>query len=100
MRAGKSKFFVIQRTMFINNLLEGQTSGGLTLDILIHPDCVETIEDFEELKEDTDGKKLKKKVKDKETGRMYEEHGHCTDAFDYLICRMFIRYYDLFRKKI
>jgi phage terminase large subunit len=99
-RAGRSIYFVVQRAMFINSLLEGDTSGGLTLDLVVHPECVDVIEDYEQVKEDTDGTKLKNKVTDEETKRKYEEHGHCTDAMDYLICRMFINYYDRFRKTI
>ena len=84
--------------MFINTLLEGEIAGGLTLELVIHPHCSEVIEDYEEVLEDTDGTKLKVKVTDEATGRKYEERGHCTDAMDYLICRMFIEYYDRFRK--
>jgi hypothetical protein len=61
--------------------------------ILIDENCKKTIEDFENVKEDIDGSKLKKKFHDKKLDITYEKWGHMTDLFDYLICEIFKGYY-------
>jgi hypothetical protein len=58
-------------------------SGEWMFDIVIDPKCKNLIGDFENVKDDPDGGKLKKMVKNKDTGQLYEEFGHCSDSFEY-----------------
>lgn len=67
---------------FINELYETGINGwGVEID----EDCFVSIEDYLTVKEDADGKLLKEKVKDKETGVTYEKVGHFSDAKRYFI---------------
>lgn len=45
--------------------------------------------DYNFVKETSDGKKLKKKVKDPKTQVSYEKHGHTSDANDYFLIEFF-----------
>lgn len=56
---------------------------GLPIRTLISSKCKNTIADMEFLKEAPDGGKLKKLVKDKNTGSTYEKYGHCSDSSIY-----------------
>ena len=78
---------VLKRKDFINNIFEGLYNIVVTID----PKCKKSIADFEFVKEDINGKKLKEKGKDKETGVPYEKFGHTSDSFDYLMCELFKR---------
>jgi len=69
------------RRQFINNIFDGKYD----IQILIDRKCLETIRDFEYLKEDDTGHKLKERVKDKNTGQNYEKYGHTSDAVDYFV---------------
>jgi hypothetical protein len=70
---------VSARRQFINNILDEKYN----VRILIDRKCRETIRDFEFVKEDATGHKLKEKVKDELTGQSYEALGHTSDANDY-----------------
>jgi len=72
---------VLKRKDFANNLFE----GAYAVEFYIDPKCKNSIADFEFLKEDKNGKKLKEVVKDKDTGEIYEKYGHTSDSFDYFI---------------
>lgn len=61
------------RQRFMTVLLE----EGTFLRYVVDPSCKELIADFEYLVEDENGGYVKKRVKDKETGQSWEEHGHC-----------------------
>lgn len=76
---------VLKRKDFINNLFEGIYDK---YEIEIDPRCKHSIADFEFVKEDANGKKSKKKVKDSETDKMYEKYGHTSDSFDYFVCEL------------
>lgn len=76
---------VLKRKDFINGLFEGTYKGYR---IEIDPSCKHTISDYEFVKEDKDGKKLKEKKKDPETGVIYEKYGHTSDANDYFYCEV------------
>ena len=43
--------------------------------------------------QNSDGGKLKKKIKDKRSGISYEKYGHTSDANDYFIIRIFANEY-------
>lgn len=79
---------VIKRKDFINNTLEGVYDE---VEITVHKRCKKLITDFEFVKEDINGKKLKEKVRDKDTGTTYEPYGHTSDSFDYIFCEAFKR---------
>lgn len=89
-KVAKSHPRIITRINFINGIFELKI-GNIV--IYVHPRCKNLIADLSYTKEDSDGTKLKKKVKDSETGKTYEEYGHTSDALDYIICRYFHREY-------
>lgn len=65
---------VVMRGNFINLIFE---SNFDEIEILIDNNCKNTINDLVYLKEDSDGKKKKEMVKNKNTGVSYEKYGHC-----------------------
>ena len=74
---------VIQSGQFMNKLL----AGLLPYTLVINENCINTISDFQYLKEDKDGGILKQIVKDKSNGTTYEKYGHCSDSVRYLIIK-------------
>lgn len=64
---------VPKRRKFINRIF----AETLPIRIYVDPRCKNLIRDFEEVKEDVDGTKFKKKKLDKITGQAYEDIGHC-----------------------
>lgn len=97
-RVPKKNKNVLNRRDFVDRILEFKFKikfKGLeyTVVILIDPSCKKLIEDMIWLKESVNGK-LKKLVKDEETGAKYEELGHTSDALEYLVCEMLDAYYD------
>lgn len=80
---------VIKRRDFANNIFDNR----FDIRILVGRNCKKMIADFEYLKEDPEGKKLKEKVKDPDTGQSYEKYGHTSDAFDYFITSAFNKYF-------
>lgn len=81
---------VTKRRDFINRVFDGH----YPIEIEIDPKCKLLIADFEGVKEDIDGTKLKKKVLNKITGQSYEQFGHLSDSFDYQITTSFKSYFD------
>lgn len=73
----------VTRRNFLNNLF----LGVHPVDIEIHTRCKNLIGDFEFVKVGPNGEKLKTKIT--EDGVSFEEHGHTSDAFDYLCCSAF-----------
>jgi hypothetical protein len=82
---------VIKRRDFANNIFDER----FDIRILVDKKCKKIIADFEYLKEDADGKKLKEKVKDPDTGQSYEKYGHTSDSFDYFITEAFNKYFNM-----
>lgn len=68
------------RRDFMNAML----AGSYGIDIIIDPKCKKTIADFEFVKEDANGAKLKKK--ELINGISCERYGHTSDAIDGLCC--------------
>lgn len=93
MRVPRSNPPVAMRGNWINELFE---TGAIT--VLIGTNCHHSIEDFQFTKEDADGTKLKKKVKDIRTGISYEQYGHTGDCFDYIITQAFNREFLLYQR--
>lgn len=84
---------------FINEIYE---SNYLGWSIMIDHDNRKSIEDYTMVKEDAEGKVLKKRITDPETKVSYEKYGHFTDGKRYLICTTlkneFIQYKSRFKK--
>ena len=55
------------------------------IDILIGEHCTMSIEDYLCVQKDVNGAILKTRVKNKTTGQTYEEYGHLSDTFRYLV---------------
>ncbi len=77
---------VVPRGNFLNVCFE---TGYQGISIQIGQNCVNTVNDYLYLKEDSDGTKKKEKVKDPATGISFEKYGHTSDANDYFLCYVF-----------
>ena len=86
LRVPASNPSVVMRGNFINQIFDKGFEG---ITITIDRSCKNSIEDYNNTKESSDGKKAKTKVKHPKTGVSYEQHGHTSDANDYLICEIF-----------
>ena len=67
---------------FINAILDRNLPG---LSIVIGEDCPISAEDYMSVQKDVNGAILKTKVKNKITMQTYEEHGHLSDTFRYIV---------------
>lgn len=94
-RVERSNPGIISRKNFINKLFEGKIDGW---SIEIDPQCKNLIGDYEYIKEDINGKKEKKVVRDPSTGESYQERGHTSDASDYLIIKVLKNLYTRYIK--
>jgi len=81
---------------FVNAIFEKNFDN---LEIEINEKCIESINDYVETKEDSDGGVLKLKVKDHKTGITYEPNGHITDTLRYFVCEAFKDNYRRFQTK-
>lgn len=68
---------------FLNEIYANNYEGWT---IEISQTCRVSIDDYCSVLEDKDGKILKKRVKDKDTGGSYEQYGHFTDTKRYFVC--------------
>lgn len=82
LRVPMSNPSVVMRGNFINQIFDKGFQG---IRIRIDRECKNTIADFNNVKEDSDGKKSKKKTRDNVTGISFEQYGHTSDACDYFI---------------
>lgn len=82
----KSNPNVYTRGQFINTCLYSNYKG---IEIIIGEHCKESVKDWTNTKQDSDGTKLKKKIKDQLSGVSYEEFGHLTDCGDYALTTIF-----------
>ena len=92
-RVARAAPMVVDRRDFANDIFDNQYD----IRILIDKQCRNTIADFEYLKEDADGKKMKTRITDPETGQSYEKYGHTSDSFDYFITEAFAHYFSKYR---
>ncbi len=81
---------VHSRGGFINELLIGSIPGA---SYHISSKCPKTIDDYESVKEASDGTKFKEKTKHPITKVTYEKYGHLTDTDDYFLCEYFKKQY-------
>jgi hypothetical protein len=68
--------------------------------VIVDESCVNSIADFNYVKEDSDGTKLKKGinvVKDPVSGAQYEKYGHTSDSYDYFMTECFSDEYQMHR---
>jgi hypothetical protein len=86
---------VYVRGQFINTVLY---SNFGKIEILIGDNCKESINDWVNTKQDSDGTKFKKKIADPVSLVRYEEYGHLTDTADYLLTTVFYAEYLTFQK--
>ena len=82
---------VVARRDFANNVFDQK----YPIRILVDRNCKKMVSDFEYLKEDADGKKMKSTITDPDTGQSYEKYGHTSDSFDYFITEAFSKYFKL-----
>lgn len=67
---------------FVNDIY-GASQYGWRIEI--NTSCRKSIDDYVNVKEDKDGKMLKKRINDKERGISYEQYGHFSDTKRYFI---------------
>lgn len=77
---------VSSRGNFINLIFSENIFG---IEYTISDTCLKTIDDYECVKEASDGTKLKEKTKHPVTKVTYEKYGHLTDTDDYFICEYY-----------
>ena len=92
-RVGASAPSVSQSGAFINEIFEVEFGGW---SISIDKKCRKSIEDYNMAVEDMDGKILKKRVTNKETGASYEKYGHYSDDMRYIITTLLPNLYKAF----
>ena len=80
---GNSNPSVAMSGEFINAIFEGSIPG---LSITIGDTCRVSMEDYQSVQKDANGGILKTRVKNKTTMQTYEEHGHLSDTFRYVVC--------------
>lgn len=81
---------------FINTIFDSQYPG---YSIIIGENCIISTEDYMSVQKDANGAIAKTKVKNKTTGTTYEEHGHLSDTFRYIVCDVFKDEFTLFSNK-
>lgn len=81
---------------FINAIFDGGVDG---LSITIGNECRNSIDDYLSVQKDANGAILKTKVKNKVTNQTYEEHGHLSDTFRYLIADVWKEQYTIFSNR-
>ena len=94
-RVPSSNPAVVMRGNFMNAVFRSEFDG---LKIYIASTCKKTITDYQQLKEDSDGKKKKEMFPNPETQVRYQKYGHCSDANDYFICEIFKESFTLYVK--
>lgn len=95
-RIGKSHVEVSLSADFINDIYEHNYNG---YSIEIGDNCSISIDDYISAKQDENGKMLKTKVKDKETGISYEPIGHFSDAKRYFITSILKTDFDKYKTR-
>jgi hypothetical protein len=81
---------LVKRRDFMNMIFEGKLPVRNYMD----ESCKNLIADYMYVKQELDGTKAKKIVKDKDTGDKYQKWGHCSDADDYHFVELFKNYYN------
>lgn len=95
-RVQKSAPEVALSAAFINDIYENNLNGW---SIIISDRCFVSIEDYLLVKEDAEGKMLKKKEKDDESGVTYEPAGHFSDAKRYFITTVLANEFNQYKSR-
>jgi phage terminase large subunit len=95
-KVGKSAPSVAQSGSFINEIYESNFDGW---DIEINSTCRKSIEDYNMAKEDAEGKILKKRETNKETGQSFERYGHFSDTKRYFITTVLSDVYNKYKHR-
>ncbi|MDI6033995.1 phage terminase large subunit [Flavobacterium sp. LB2P84] len=91
LRLPKQNPSVSSRGNFINEIFG---SNIYDIEYSIDENCNLTIDDYENVKESSDGTKHKEKTKHPTTKVTYEKYGHLTDTDDYFICEYYKNEYE------
>ena len=94
-RVPKANPSVIMSRNFTNDFLAGSIEG---LSIGFDSKNRNSINDYQYCTEDAEGKVNKKVVRDKATGRTWQEFGHASDCLRYILTAMFVDQYKKFMK--
>lgn len=81
---------------FINAIFDGIVPG---IEISIDESCTVSLEDYMSVQKDANGAILKTKVKNKTTMQSYEEHGHLSDTFRYVVTDLCSEEYTAFSNR-
>lgn len=81
---------------FINAIFDEIVPG---IEIGIDESCTVSIEDYMSVQKDANGAILKAKVKNKTTMQTYEEHGHLSDTFRYVVADLCHEEYTAFSNR-
>lgn len=81
---------------FINAIFDGIVPG---IEIGIDESCTVSLEDYMSVQKDSNGAILKAKVKNKTTMQTYEEHGHLSDTFRYVVTDLCLEEYTAFSNR-
>ena len=81
------------RGNFINEIFSDNFDD---IEVSVHSRCKNTIQDYNYLKEASDGTKSKQMKKDPQTGVRYQMYGHTSDANDYFMCEYLKNSLDLY----
>lgn len=79
---------------FINKIFS--RTGFENISILANQDATHSIQDWMYVKEDSDGKKFKKMIKDPVTEVRYQKFGHTSDANDYFLMEYFKKEFEIY----
>ena len=94
-RTAKSNPSVIMSADFVNSVLDSQVKG---MSFMADISCRVAILDFENTKEDKNGKVDKKTVVDTVTKVSYQPYGHFVDLFRYFMCDTFAEEYERYQR--
>lgn len=86
---------VAMRGNFINEIFSDNFDD---IEVSVHSRCKNTIQDYNYLKEASDGTKSKQMKKDPQTGVRYQMYGHTSDANDYFMCEYLKNSLDLYQR--
>jgi hypothetical protein len=92
---GESNPSVLMSKDFVNSILEGEIQG---LSLIVDKSCRKAIADFENTKEDKNGKVDKTTVRDPITKITSQPYGHFCDILRYYFVQTFAREYAIYQK--
>lgn len=81
---------------FINAILDESLPG---LSIGINENCAISVGDYMQVQKDQNGGILKTRIRNKITNQSYEQRGHCSDTFRYVVCDLMREEFTQFSNK-